>query len=144
MVAARDVEDLNSAMHVLMLRLNIARLDLWSDKLSGMGYLDLHALAYAEMHPDNTLSEIRDLLQVPQSTLTSIIDRLEKRGLARRALHPQDKRSYRIELTAKGLEIQQEHRRVERLIMRKILDALPNAEDRARFVELFRTIASRV
>ncbi|WP_394839289.1 MarR family transcriptional regulator [Pendulispora rubella] len=140
----RDVEELNEAVHALLLRMHVARLDLWSEKLTGIGYLDLHALSFAEEKPDHTLAEMREFLQVPQSTLTSIIDRLEKRDLLRRAIHPTDKRSFRIELTEKGTELQQEHHRVERMIMRRILDALPNGDDRGTFIKLFRKIASKV
>jgi len=139
-----QVEQLNDALHALLLRLNLARLDLWSDKLAGIGYLDLHAMAFIEEQPDHTLAAIRDYLQVPQSTLTSIIDRLEQRGLVRREVHPTDRRSYRIELTGRGLDVQREHHRVERLIMRKILDALASPADRARFVALACEIASKV
>jgi DNA-binding MarR family transcriptional regulator len=141
---AEDVEALNGAIHALLLRLNLARLDLWSDKLAGVGYLDLHAMSFIEERPDHTLAEMREFLQVPQSTLTSIIDRLERRGLVRRSVHPRDRRSYLIELTEQGLALQREHHRVERLIMRKILDALPEPHERAQFVELFRKIASRI
>ncbi|XYH98790.1 MarR family winged helix-turn-helix transcriptional regulator [Sorangium sp. So ce1128] len=144
MSGASEIEQLNAALHVLLLRLNLARLDLWSDKLAGIGYLDLHAMSFVEEKPDHTLAEMRAYLQVPQSTLTSILDRLEQRGLVRRGVHPTDRRSYLIELTKKGIELQREHHRVERLIMRKILDALPDAGERAQFVELFRKIASRV
>jgi DNA-binding MarR family transcriptional regulator len=144
MSTSREVEHLNDAFHVLLLRLNIARLDLWSDKLAGISYLDLHAMSFAESQPDHTLAEMREHLQVPQSTLTSLIDRLEKRGLVRRSIHPTDRRSYLIELTDKGVEVQQEHHRVERLLMRKILDALPSAGERTQFVELFRKIVAKL
>ncbi|WP_394829705.1 MarR family winged helix-turn-helix transcriptional regulator [Pendulispora albinea] len=140
----RDVEELNAALHVLLLRLNLARLDLWSDKLVGISFLDLHALSFAEEKPDHTLAEMREFLQVPQSTLTSIIDRLEKRELLMRTIHPTDKRSYRIALTERGLDVQREHHRVERMLMRKILDALPDPDDRAAFLKLFRKIARKV
>jgi DNA-binding MarR family transcriptional regulator len=139
-----EIGELNAAIHVLLLRLNLARLDLWSDRLAGMGYLDLHTLAFVEERPDHTLAQMREFLQVPQSTLTSIIDRLERRGLVRRTIHSKDRRSYRIELTDEGVALQREHHRVERLVMRKILDALPDPDERATFVALFRKIASRV
>ncbi|XXX77735.1 MarR family transcriptional regulator [Sorangium sp. So ce134] len=144
MPSAREVEALNAAFHALLLQLNIARLDLWSDRLVGIGYLDLHAMSFTEAKPDHTLAEMREFLQVPQSTLTSIIDRLEKKELVRRTIHPTDRRSYRIELTEKGMEVQREHHRVESLLMRKILEALPNASERAQFVALASKIASKI
>jgi DNA-binding MarR family transcriptional regulator len=142
MVREQEIEKLNRAIHALLLRLNVARLDLWSDKLSGVGYLDLHAMSFIEEKPEHSIAEMREFLQVPQSTLTSLISRLEQRGAVRRQIHPTDRRSYRIELTPLGQEIQREHHRVERVIMRKILTALPDPTERSEFVRLFLRVAS--
>src|SRR5690349_16340004 len=107
MPSARDIEDLNACVHqVLLFRLHFVRLDLWSDKLENLQYLDLGVLSFAELKAEHTIGEIREFLEVPQGTLTSVINRLEKRGLLRRATNPKDKRSYRIELTAEGVEVQ--------------------------------------
>jgi DNA-binding MarR family transcriptional regulator len=143
MASARDIEDLNACIHeVLLFRLHLVRLDLWSEKLENLQYLDLGVLSFAELKAEHTVGEIREFLEVPQGTLTSVIDRLEKRGLVRRAVNARDKRSYRVELTAQGVEVQREHRRVSRLISRKMLEALPTAEERSQFVELFRKMRS--
>ena len=130
------VEQVNEAIHVLLLKLKLTRLGHWSDKLENIHFLDLHMLSHAEHHPDDTIGEMRQVLQVPQSTLTSMIDRLEERGLIRRAVNPRDKRSYRIELTAAGQEVQREHHRVERMIAARMLEALPDDKARQQFVRL--------
>ena len=145
MASSRDIEDLNTCIHeVLLFRLHFVRLDLWSEKLANLQYLDLGVLSFAELKAAHTVGQIREFLDVPQGTLTSVINRLEKQGLVRRVVNPADKRSYRIELTPEGVEVQREHRRVSRLISRKMLEALPTAEERSQFVELFRRIAQRV
>ena len=139
--SASAAERVNDAIHVLLLRLNLTRLGRWSSKLENIHFLDLHVISYAEHHPDHTIGQMREVLQVPQSTLTSMIDRLEGRGLVRRAIHPRDKRSYRLELTAEGHGVQREHRRVERRIAARMLDALPDAKARNQFVRLLSTMA---
>ena len=95
----RALEQINDAIHVLLLKLHLTRLGHWSDKLEDIQFLDLHVLSHAEHHADNTIGALREVLHIPQSTLTSMINRLEKRGLIRRAINLGDKRSYRIELT---------------------------------------------
>lgn len=139
---AHDIDDLNWCLHeVLLFRLHLTRLEFWSDKLVDLQYFELGVLSFLEAHPESTVGQLREFLQVPQSTLTSMLGRLERRDLVRRDINPKDKRSYTLALTASGVEAQREHRRVSRLISRKMLDALPDEADRQRFVDLFRRIA---
>ncbi|MEV1023123.1 MarR family transcriptional regulator [Streptomyces sp. NPDC050264] len=49
-----------------------------------------------------TARRLSDLLQCDASTATSMIDRLEKRGLVRRVPHPTDRRAKVIQLTPEG------------------------------------------
>jgi len=49
-----------------------------------------------------TARRLADLLQCDASTATSMIDRLEKRGLVRRVPHPTDRRVKVIQLTPEG------------------------------------------
>ncbi|WP_327436431.1 MarR family transcriptional regulator (plasmid) [Streptomyces sp. NBC_01201] len=49
-----------------------------------------------------TARRLADLLQCDASTATSMIDRLEKRGLVRRVPHPIDRRAKVIQLTPEG------------------------------------------
>ena len=79
----------------------------------------LHALTTALTSLDLTASEINTLANLadgqPRSvrelatdtgtrstTLTGVLDRLERRGYVTRELDPQDRRSFRISLTASG------------------------------------------
>ncbi|MEO7067414.1 MAG: MarR family transcriptional regulator [Rhodanobacter sp.] len=52
-----------------------------------------------------TARRLADLLQCDASTATSMIDRLEKRGLVRRIPHPNDRRAKLIQLTPAGCEL---------------------------------------
>ncbi|MFD8607582.1 MarR family winged helix-turn-helix transcriptional regulator [Streptomyces sp. NPDC059631] len=49
-----------------------------------------------------TARRLADLLRCDASTATSMIDRLEKRGLVRRVPHPTDRRAKLIQLTPEG------------------------------------------
>ncbi|MFC4334328.1 MarR family winged helix-turn-helix transcriptional regulator [Salininema proteolyticum] len=52
--------------------------------------------------PEMTARRLADRLQCDASTATSMIDRLEQRGLVRRAPHPTDRRVKIIQLTPEG------------------------------------------
>ncbi|OKH99662.1 MarR family transcriptional regulator [Streptomyces sp. CB02923] len=52
--------------------------------------------------PEMTARHLADRLQCDASTATSMIDRLEKRGLVRRVPHPTDRRAKVIQLTDEG------------------------------------------
>lgn len=62
-------------------------------------YLALHLLSFSgEMN----MGELRRRLSVPRSTLTFMIDSLEKRGLVVRQQSPADRRSFLLRLTPAG------------------------------------------
>ncbi|WP_225882057.1 MarR family winged helix-turn-helix transcriptional regulator [Streptomyces aureocirculatus] len=51
---------------------------------------------------ETTAGRLAELLQCDASTATSMIDRLEKRGLVRRVPHPTDRRAKVVQLTPEG------------------------------------------
>ena len=53
-------------------------------------------------------ASIRDLVRVfgiKQSTFTSLLDRLERAGYARRTINPDDRRSFLVHITDKGSDL---------------------------------------
>ena len=53
-------------------------------------------------------ASIRDLVRVfgvKQSTFTSLLDRLEEAGYARRTINPDDRRSFLVHITDRGSEL---------------------------------------
>ncbi len=111
------------------------RLWVWSSALEGFTTLDLHVLRMVERKPDLILKEIRDRLELPNSTLTSVIDRLEKRAVVERTINHRDHRSYGLRLTEHGQEVRAEHERVFHLMMERMLECLPLETESAAFVE---------
>ncbi|MFM9441124.1 MarR family winged helix-turn-helix transcriptional regulator [Streptomyces acidiscabies] len=51
---------------------------------------------------DPTMAELAQLLGVERATVTGLVDRAEKRGLARRVPVVGDRRAFRVELTDQG------------------------------------------
>lgn len=54
-----------------------------------------------------SISDLGERVCLEKSTMTSLIDRMEKAGLLKRADHPTDRRAYQIYLTPRGKMIQE-------------------------------------
>ena len=75
-----------------------------------------------------TPSQLADELGLAPTTLSAMIDRLVQKGQIRRIPHPDDGRSYLLELTARGQKTNvRNSRRLERVLtdLRAELDADP-------------------
>ena len=55
-----------------------------------------------------SISDLGAKAQLEKSTMTSLIDRMEEAGLLRREDHPTDRRAFRICLTARGRELEEQ------------------------------------
>jgi DNA-binding MarR family transcriptional regulator len=53
---------------------------------------------------DRTMTELSRLLLIDNSTITGLVDRLEKTGLVRRSQNPDDRRASRVYITSEGIE----------------------------------------
>jgi DNA-binding MarR family transcriptional regulator len=104
----------------------------------------LHVLAIAGAKPDVILREVKDYLDVPNSTLTGIIDRLESKGLIERVISVRDRRSYGLKLTGKGREVREEQRRIRRSAAARMLEALDSDAERDAFTAMMVKIGDRI
>jgi DNA-binding MarR family transcriptional regulator len=68
----------------------------------GLSQAEAHVLAYLARHPAATINDLHTSFGHKRSTLTSILDRLEARGLVRRSRHPISRRLVALELTEAG------------------------------------------
>jgi len=69
---------------------------------SGLTPGESHMLAYLRVYQPAAVSELHRVFGTKRSTLTSQLDRLEKRGHITRATAPDDRRSFLIALTSEG------------------------------------------
>jgi len=69
--------------------------------------------------------------KVPVSTMTGLVDRMEKKGLVRRIHGRRDRRSIELEATPAGALALREHDRGIETIARSMLEALPDRDQRA-------------
>jgi DNA-binding MarR family transcriptional regulator len=98
-----------------------------------------HLLSYLRSYAPCPISELVRVFGLKQSTLTSMLDRLERRALIRRAINDEDRRSFLIRLTRKGrLLAERINKIVDRLERR--LRGMVNARDMAGFAAVMSAI----
>lgn len=93
---------------------------------------------------DVILREISMELDIPKSTLTSAIDRLEKLNYVNRVISKKDRRSYGLKLTKEGCEVKNEHLAFEKKLYGYLLNSLDTNEEREMFLQLLRKIVKNI
>jgi DNA-binding MarR family transcriptional regulator len=68
----------------------------------GVNQAEAHILAHLDANDHATVAELHRAFAHKRSTLTSILDRLEERGLIERTSDTRDRRTFVINLTARG------------------------------------------
>jgi DNA-binding MarR family transcriptional regulator len=81
--------------------------------------------------------------RVPVSTMTGLVDRMERKGLVRRVPGRRDRRSIELEATAAGTTALREHARGVEAIARGMLEALPERDQQA-LIAILRRVRGRI
>jgi DNA-binding MarR family transcriptional regulator len=77
---------------------------------------EAHVLSHLSERGPCSIADVHRSFGHRRSTLTSILNRLEERGLIARAMHPEDRRSYLLRLTRDGRPVASKARKtLERL-----------------------------
>jgi DNA-binding MarR family transcriptional regulator len=113
--------------------------------LAGSAYADLHVndvglLAVLGAPSDWNVRKITRALGAPFSTVSSALDRLEKRSLVGRRRRPGDRRVVYIELTAAGVRLAERLRATQIETCRAMLAGLP-VRDRDELIRLVAEVA---
>ncbi|MCL1820384.1 MAG: MarR family transcriptional regulator [Oscillospiraceae bacterium] len=89
------------------------------------------------------LREFLEILKIPKSTLTSIINRLEKREYINRVINQRDKRSFGLKLTERGKQFMELYTDYQKEMGTKILRGL-NSEEQQQLFHLLKKISACV
>ena len=92
---------------------------------------------------DLSLSELSEKIRAQNSTVTGIIDRMEREGLVVRARSTEDRRVVKIKLTDKGAKLAREITVEPMEILRSALDGLSAAETKE-LLKILNKVAKRV
>jgi len=138
-----EIAAVREVMHRAWFRLQEEHEKISGDSIN-MPVGDIMILQLVADNPEIILRDVREALGMPHSTLTSAIDRLEKRGLVRRTLTDKDRRSYGLELTRDGRAFQQRHDQADNDLAIRVLRILGSDRDRLRFIEVLQHVVDRL
>ncbi|MGN0143712.1 MAG: MarR family winged helix-turn-helix transcriptional regulator, partial [Clostridium sp.] len=132
----RQVNELNILWHSILQSSNYEDIEKKYSNIHGLSKNELAIIRIISEKEEVIIKDIIEVLKIPKSTLTSIIDKLEKRNFVVRAISSRDRRSYKLELTEKGKRIQEEHIKFEEEVFGRIMTSLGTYEDREDFLKL--------
>jgi DNA-binding MarR family transcriptional regulator len=125
-------------------QLRMAQVALFRDFAKGLGEHDVTpglfgVLVIIEANPDLKQSELARATQLDRSTVVTVIDNLERRGLVERRAALHDRRSNAIRLTASGSALLRKLKRQVSLHEKRLLENFSDAER-----EVFLTLLQKV
>lgn len=104
---------------------------------------EISVINIVSKNPKVILKDISTMLNLPKSTLTNVINTLDKKGYLYRTIAKQDLRSYGLELTERGILAQEEHLRYEIEGIGQLVSLL-DTEERTQLIHIMRKILNHV
>jgi len=142
-ILARQIEAVNKAFHQIWFAVMFNRPDYKSENIQKLSFIEMHLIGMAYENPDMILKEIREYLRIPQTTLSSIIAKLEKQGILRRVINHRDMRSFSLEVTDLGRKIRDTHKEQDFKQAKELVLALDENE-REEFIRMFQKVANKM
>ncbi len=105
--------------------------------------IELNLIMLVGNTKDMLIREFLDVIKVPKSTLTSTINRLEKREYIERVINPRDKRSFGLILTEKGEQFMNLYIEYQSEMGAKILKVLSD-DEQYQLLQLLKKISASV
>lgn len=148
--AKSTVEKKNTALDFGMLpglvgyQLRMAQIALFRDFSTGLGEFDVSpglfgVLVIIEANPDLKQAELAQATHLDRSTVVSVIDNLERRGLVERRPALNDRRSNALRLTEQGIALLRKLKRQVNHHEKRLVQNFTEAE-RATFLDLLQRV----
>jgi DNA-binding MarR family transcriptional regulator len=142
--SVKQIEEFSELWHKIMKKSQFSNLEDQFPRIKGLTTTEIGIISIVSKYPDVILGEICSYLNIPKSTLTNAVDRLEKRKYINRTISKKDRRSYGLELTEEGHLAQKEHNELEQAVYGRLLNALDSNEEREELFKLLRKIVNNL
>ncbi|MEY8001387.1 MarR family winged helix-turn-helix transcriptional regulator [Clostridium sp. Mt-5] len=140
----KQVDELSQIWHSMIMASNCKHMESQFSRIQGLSTTEIGVLRIISEKEDVIIKDIVEILKIPKSTLTSIINRLEKRNLINRTISNRDKRSYRLILTEQGILMQKEHIEFEKTVYDRIMRCLDTWDEREELLKLIKKIVHNI
>ena len=145
--SAAAVSTIPDMTEIIGYSLRRAQLYVFQDFLEAFARMKLRPAEFSVLTliartPGQKQTEIAEQLGIKRANFVSLMDGLERRGLAERRKVDADKRSHSLHLTPEGLRFVERMAAVWAAQEQKLVDRLGGPEERARLIELLRRLHS--
>ncbi|NRY59180.1 MarR family winged helix-turn-helix transcriptional regulator [Clostridium beijerinckii] len=140
----KQIDEFNILWHRMLFESNYKDIEAKYTRIKGLSDNEISIIRIISEKEEVIIRDIIEILNIPKSTLTNMIDRLEKRNLIRRSISKRDRRSYKLELTEEGKKAQEEHIKFEEEIYGKIMISLDTYEERENLLNIMRKIVYNI
>lgn len=113
-------------------------------EMKQLSHVEVSIISLIYDNPDIIIREMCEKMDVPKSSMTNMIDRLEKKNYLTRVISKRDRRSFGLKLTEGGIKIQKQHEEYEKCIFNEIIGALNTDEEKETFLKLTDKIANNL
>ncbi|MDG5855978.1 MarR family winged helix-turn-helix transcriptional regulator [Clostridium beijerinckii] len=140
----KQIDEFNILWHRMLFESSYKDIEAKYTRIKGLSDNEISIIRIISEKEEVIIRDILEILNIPKSTLTNMIDRLEKRNLIRRSISKRDRRSYKLELTEEGKKAQEEHIKFEEEVYGKIMISLDTYEERENLLNIMRKIVYNI
>lgn len=140
----KQIDEFNILWHRMLFESSYKDIEAKYTRIKGLSDNEISIIRIISEKEEVIIRDILEILNIPKSTLTNMIDRLEKRDLIRRSISKRDRRSYKLELTEEGKKAQEEHIKFEEEIYGKVMISLDTYEERENLLNIMRKIVYNI
>jgi DNA-binding MarR family transcriptional regulator len=140
----KQIEEFSELWHQIIKKSDFRKVEDQFQRLNGLTTIEISIINIVSKNHDVILGEIVLALDIPKSTLTNAINRLEKRNYINRVISKRDRRSYGLKLTEEGHLAQKEHLDFEYTVYGRLLNALDTDEEKQELFKLFRKMINNL
>ena len=140
----KQIDEFNILWHRMLFESSYKDIEAKYTRIKGLSDNEISIIRIISEKEEVIIRDILEILNIPKSTLTNMIDRLEKRDLISRSISKRDRRSYKLELTEEGKKAQEEHIKFEEEIYGKVMISLDTYEERENLLNIMRKIVYNI
>lgn len=137
-VLEEEVQRFDALYHVLLVQSRDMPIQV-PQELKELASLDISIINLLAQHPQSAPGMVSTLLNLPKSTVTSALQRLEQKQILEKQKSMEDKRSYVLVLTPKGRALQHTHIQFEQEYFSYVLSRFPTHQKRVQLMEFIET-----
>ncbi len=138
------LNQLSESFHSLVWAMNLDRIPVHHEgdccTAKNLSLMVIRILRLVDEHELISLKDIRAAVNIPNSRLTSIINKFEKKNLLTRHIDPNDRRSFLLQITDFGHRVNAGHRKIDLLLAQEFSDRIKDEGRIRQFIEIINTV----